>query len=68
MTTPRSHCWIAGYTERLETGAASPPEEDCAALEPGEWEAGQRAAAENVGASRAMVKTAQDFMLKVPIL
>lgn len=50
MTTPRSYCWIAGYTKRVETGAASDPEEDCAALEPGEWEAGQRAAGANLEA------------------
>lgn len=48
MTTPRSYCWIAGYSKRLETGAASAPEEDCASLEPGEWEAGQRAAGQNM--------------------
>jgi len=47
MTEPRSYCWIAGYTKRLETGATSAPEEDCASLEPGEWEAGQRAAEAN---------------------
>lgn len=48
MSAPRSHCWIAGYTKRLKTGATSAPEEDCAPLEPGEWEAGQSAAARNV--------------------
>ncbi len=51
MTTPRSYCWISGYTKRLETGAASAPEEDCGSLEPGEWEAGQLAAEANMVAS-----------------
>lgn len=48
MIIARSYCWIAGYVKRCDTGKNSAPEEKCESLDPGEWEAGQRAADENL--------------------